>query len=77
MGGRPGDVKRQVRLGCILMTTQAIIELRTGAPAPTPLEWPFSNKTNKQAQLENRLSFICGLRNILVLGLYVHWFSMA
>ena len=59
------------------MTSQAIIELRTGAPAATPLEWPFSNKTNKEEALELRLSYIRGLRNLLVLALYALFFPMA
>jgi len=70
VGDRPGDVERQVQFGRMLMTTQAVIELATGAPAPTPLEWPFSNETNEQEALGIRLSYIRGLREILVLALY-------
>ena len=57
------------------MISQAIIELRTGAPAATPLEWPFSNETNEEEELELRLSYIRGLRSILVLALYAHSLS--
>jgi len=58
-------------VGCMLTTPQAIIELRTGTPAVTPLEWPFSNETNEEEALRLRLSYIRGIRSILVLGLYV------
>jgi len=63
--------------GSILTTPQAIIELRTGSPVVTPQEWPFSNETNEEEALRLRLSYIRGLRNILVLGLYVSFLSMA
>ena len=77
MGSRPGDVAGWLQLGCMLITSQTIIELRTGAPAVTPLEWPFSNETNEEEGLDLRLSYIRGLRDLLVLALYAHFFSMA
>lgn len=76
MGGRSGDTERRLRLGCMLITSQAIIELRTGAPVVTPLEWPFSNETNEEEGAKIRLSYIHGLRNLLVLGLYARFFSL-
>lgn len=36
--------------------SQAIIELRTGELAPTPLEWPYTIETNKEQFTELRLS---------------------
>ena len=53
----------------VLIPSQAIIELRTGEPIATPFEWPFSNETNEEQRLNLRLSYIRGLRNILVLAL--------
>lgn len=77
MGSRPGDVVGWLRLGRTLMISQAIIELRTGAPVATPLEWPFSNETNEEEKLDLRLSYIRGLRDLLVLALCAHFFSIA
>ena len=58
------------------MTSQAIIELRTGAPVPTPQEWAFSNETNEEEGLDLRLSYIRGLRSILVLALCIPFLWM-
>ncbi|KAJ7584352.1 hypothetical protein C8J56DRAFT_950802 [Mycena floridula] len=50
---------------------QAIIELQTGVQVPTPLEWPFTQETNQQQSTNTRLSFIRGIRTLLVLALFV------
>ncbi|KAF8204239.1 hypothetical protein K438DRAFT_1757492 [Mycena galopus ATCC 62051] len=48
--------------------TRAIIELRTGVTVPTPLEWPFTNETNEEQDKRTRLSFIRGIRELLVIA---------
>ncbi|KAJ6479217.1 hypothetical protein C8R47DRAFT_1019314, partial [Mycena vitilis] len=50
---------------------QAIIELRTGATVPTPLEWPFTNETNEEQDKRTRLSFIRGIRELLVIAFFI------
>lgn len=42
--------------GGIANTTQAIIELKTGAQIPTPLEWPYTKETNEEQARDTRLS---------------------
>ncbi|KDR85825.1 hypothetical protein GALMADRAFT_274642 [Galerina marginata CBS 339.88] len=50
---------------------RAIIELRTHIRQQTPLEWPYAILTNDE-QLQNiRLSYVRGIREIIVLALYV------
>ncbi|KAM5535265.1 hypothetical protein V8D89_011071 [Ganoderma adspersum] len=49
----------------------AIIELQTGAAPQTPLEWPFTQETNDEQFTEIRLSYIRGLRTLLVLALFI------
>ncbi|KAH9934058.1 P-loop containing nucleoside triphosphate hydrolase protein [Epithele typhae] len=49
----------------------AIIELRTGTTSPTPREWPFTQETNDEQFTEIRLSYIRGLRTLLVLALFI------
>jgi ATP-binding cassette subfamily A (ABC1) protein 3 len=48
---------------------QAVIELRTGKSLHPPLEWPFNQETNEEQSTETRLSYIRGLRTLLVLAL--------
>ncbi|KAG5653903.1 hypothetical protein H0H81_009495 [Sphagnurus paluster] len=48
---------------------QAIIELKTGVQLPTPLEWPFSQETNKEQRENIRLSYVRGITDILVIAL--------
>ncbi|KAK0217586.1 hypothetical protein EDD85DRAFT_990713 [Armillaria nabsnona] len=50
---------------------QAIIELHTGERAPTPFQWPFTQETNEERDTRTRLSYIRGLRTLLVLLLFV------
>ncbi|KAJ7157322.1 hypothetical protein C8R46DRAFT_1040351 [Mycena filopes] len=50
---------------------QAIIELRTGVTVPTPLEWPFTNETNEEQDKRTRLSFIRGIRELLVIAFFI------
>ncbi|KAI0640229.1 P-loop containing nucleoside triphosphate hydrolase protein [Trametes polyzona] len=49
----------------------AIIELQTGTTPQTPLEWPFTQETNDEQFTEIRLSYIRGLRTLLVLALFI------
>ncbi|KAJ2917839.1 hypothetical protein MD484_g2550, partial [Candolleomyces efflorescens] len=50
---------------------KAIIELQTGVQLPTPLEWPYSQKTNDEQRTEVRLSYIRGIRELFVLALFI------
>ncbi|KAJ7045165.1 hypothetical protein C8F04DRAFT_989821 [Mycena alexandri] len=50
---------------------QAIIELRTGVTVPTPLEWPFTNETNEEQDKRTRLSFVRGIRELLVIAFFI------
>ncbi|KAI0076833.1 P-loop containing nucleoside triphosphate hydrolase protein [Panus rudis PR-1116 ss-1] len=56
---------------------QAIIELRTGAQVPIPLEWPFTQETNDEQFTDIRLSYIRGLRTLLVLALFICYIGIA
>ncbi|KAI0673936.1 P-loop containing nucleoside triphosphate hydrolase protein [Trametes maxima] len=49
----------------------AIIELQTGNTPQTPREWPFTQETNDEQFTEIRLSYIRGLRTLLVLALFI------
>ncbi|CCL98836.1 uncharacterized protein FIBRA_00841 [Fibroporia radiculosa] len=49
----------------------AIIELITGVQPVTPLEWPFTQETNTEQSTTIRLSYIRGLRTLLVLALFI------
>jgi len=49
----------------------AIIELTTGTQPATPLEWPFTQETNTEQSTDIRLSYIRGLRTLLVLALFI------
>ncbi|KAL0954635.1 hypothetical protein HGRIS_003590 [Hohenbuehelia grisea] len=50
---------------------QAIIELTTGVQVPTPLEWPFSRETNEEQNTKIRVSYVRGIRNLIVIALFV------
>ncbi|KDQ62888.1 hypothetical protein JAAARDRAFT_168184 [Jaapia argillacea MUCL 33604] len=50
---------------------RAIIELQTGVMVPTPMELPFSQETNEEQSTSIRLSYIRGLRTLLVLALFI------
>ncbi|KIK71569.1 hypothetical protein GYMLUDRAFT_33772 [Collybiopsis luxurians FD-317 M1] len=56
---------------------QAIVELQTGVQLPTPLEWPFTQETNQQQSTDIRLSYIRGLRTLLVLALFICYIGIA
>ncbi|KAJ6606797.1 hypothetical protein B0H10DRAFT_1819461 [Mycena sp. CBHHK59/15] len=56
---------------------QAIIELRTGVTVPNPLEWPFTNETNEEQSKKTRLSFIRGIRELLVIAFFVCFIGIA
>ncbi|KAF9067262.1 P-loop containing nucleoside triphosphate hydrolase protein [Rhodocollybia butyracea] len=56
---------------------QAIVELQTGVQLPTPLEWPFTQETNEQQSTDIRLSYIRGLRTLLVLALFICYVGIA
>ncbi|KAF8910204.1 hypothetical protein CPB84DRAFT_1812882 [Gymnopilus junonius] len=45
---------------------QAIIELQTGVQQQTPLEWPFNQETNEEQMTQIRLSYIRGIRTLLL-----------
>lgn len=49
----------------------AIIQLKTGIIPQTPLEWPFTDGTNEEQRTMTRISYIQGLRTLLVLGLFI------
>ncbi|RDB29443.1 ABC transporter A family member 2 [Hypsizygus marmoreus] len=56
---------------------QAIVQLKTGVQLPTPLEWPFTNKTNEEQSTDIRLSYIRGVRELLVIALFVCFVGVA
>ncbi|KAI0321250.1 hypothetical protein OF83DRAFT_1100473 [Amylostereum chailletii] len=56
---------------------QAIMELRTGQSTPTPLQWPFTQETNEEQSTRTRLSYIRGLRSLLVIALFVCYVGIA
>ncbi|KAG0694048.1 hypothetical protein DFH29DRAFT_859873 [Suillus ampliporus] len=56
---------------------QAIIELRSGQGVPTPMEWPYTLETNQQQATNTRLSFIRGIRNLLVIALFICFIGIA
>ncbi|KAJ6601121.1 hypothetical protein DFH09DRAFT_1020416 [Mycena vulgaris] len=56
---------------------QAIIELRTGVTVPAPLEWPFTNETNEEQDKRTRLSFIRGIRELLVIAFFICFIGIA
>ncbi|KAF5385138.1 hypothetical protein D9615_001087 [Tricholomella constricta] len=56
---------------------QAIIELKTGVKLPTPLEWPYSKKTNEEQSEDIRLSYVRGIRELLVIALFVCFVGIA
>ncbi|KLO20603.1 P-loop containing nucleoside triphosphate hydrolase protein [Schizopora paradoxa] len=55
----------------------AIIELGTNATTPTPLEWPFTQETNKEQFTKIRLNYVRGLRALLVLALFICYVGIA
>ncbi|KAI0370085.1 P-loop containing nucleoside triphosphate hydrolase protein [Pilatotrama ljubarskyi] len=55
----------------------AIIELQTGNTPQTPLEWPFTQETNDEQFTDIRLSYIRGLRTLLVLALFICYVGIA
>ncbi|TFK42170.1 hypothetical protein BDQ12DRAFT_710453 [Crucibulum laeve] len=50
---------------------KAIIEGQTGVQLQTPLEWPYTIETNEEQDTGIRLSYIRGLRTLLVLALFI------
>ncbi|KAJ7083358.1 hypothetical protein B0H15DRAFT_422992 [Mycena belliarum] len=63
---------------CARLTVgQAIIELRTGVTVPAPLEWPFTNETNEEQDKRTRLSFIRGIRELLVIAFFICFIGIA
>ncbi|KAH9885418.1 P-loop containing nucleoside triphosphate hydrolase protein [Cubamyces lactineus] len=55
----------------------AIIELQTGTAPQTPQEWPFTQETNDEQFTDIRLSYIRGLRTLLVLALFICYVGIA
>ncbi|EIN14277.1 hypothetical protein PUNSTDRAFT_96008 [Punctularia strigosozonata HHB-11173 SS5] len=60
-----------------LAVDQAIISLSTGVNIPKPLEWPFTQETNKEQFTKLRLSYIRGIRTLLVLALFICYIGIA
>ncbi|KAH7886313.1 hypothetical protein F5I97DRAFT_2027968 [Phlebopus sp. FC_14] len=60
-----------------LAVDQALISLRSGQSIPTPLEWPYTQETNQQQATNTRLSYIRGLRTLLVLALFICYIGIA
>ncbi|KXN84990.1 ABC transporter A family member 2 [Leucoagaricus sp. SymC.cos] len=56
---------------------KAIIELQTGISPSTPREWPYTKETNEEQSTETRLSYIRGLRDLLVLALFICYIGIA
>ncbi|KAF9004918.1 P-loop containing nucleoside triphosphate hydrolase protein [Hymenopellis radicata] len=56
---------------------KAIIELRTGEEVQTPIQWPFTQVTNAEQDRDIRLSYIRGLRTLLVLALFICYVGIA
>ncbi|EIW87313.1 P-loop containing nucleoside triphosphate hydrolase protein [Coniophora puteana RWD-64-598 SS2] len=56
---------------------QALIELRSGQSVLTPLEWPYTQETNEQQATNTRLSYIRGLRTLLVLALFICYIGIS
>ncbi|KAF5346171.1 hypothetical protein D9758_009923 [Tetrapyrgos nigripes] len=56
---------------------KAIVELQTSVQIPTPLEWPFTQETNEEQSRDIRLSYIRGLRTLLVLALFICYIGIA
>ncbi|KAF7436184.1 hypothetical protein PC9H_003010 [Pleurotus ostreatus] len=56
---------------------EAIIQLRTGIQTPVPMEWPFTQATNEEQSRDIRLSYIRGLRTLLVLALFICFVGIA
>ncbi|KAH7922678.1 P-loop containing nucleoside triphosphate hydrolase protein [Leucogyrophana mollusca] len=56
---------------------QALIELRSGQQVPTPMEWPYTQETNQEQATATRLSYIRGLRTLLVLALFICYIGIA
>ncbi|KAF9018074.1 hypothetical protein BDZ89DRAFT_1094172 [Hymenopellis radicata] len=56
---------------------KAIIEMRTNEEVVTPIQWPFTQKTNKKQDLDYRLRYVRGIRKLLVLALFVGYLGIA
>ncbi|KIJ48856.1 hypothetical protein M422DRAFT_161958 [Sphaerobolus stellatus SS14] len=55
----------------------AIIRLQTNTSTPpTPLEWPYSIETDEEQSLNIRLSYIRGLRTLLVFALFINFLGI-
>jgi len=55
----------------------AIIQLITGRTPPTPLEWPYSIETNSIQSTNERLSFIRGIKSLLVVALFINFVGIS
>ncbi|KAF8079136.1 hypothetical protein FPV67DRAFT_1467643 [Lyophyllum atratum] len=56
---------------------QAIIQLKTGVKLPTPLEWPYTKESNEEQSERIRLSYVRGIRELLVIALFVCFVGIA
>ncbi|KAH7911590.1 P-loop containing nucleoside triphosphate hydrolase protein [Hygrophoropsis aurantiaca] len=55
----------------------ALIELRSGQQVPTPMEWPFTQETNQEQATATRLSYVRGIRTLIVLALFICYIGIA
>ncbi|KAI0931158.1 hypothetical protein AcV5_005295 [Taiwanofungus camphoratus] len=55
----------------------AVIELTTGSRPETPQEWPFTQETNAEQSTNTRLSYIRGVRSLIVLALFICFIGIA
>ncbi|KAG9313874.1 P-loop containing nucleoside triphosphate hydrolase protein [Chiua virens] len=60
-----------------LAIDEAFIALRAGESIPTPLEWPYTQETNEQQSTDMRLSYIRGIRTLLVIALFFCYVGIA
>ncbi|KAF9444036.1 P-loop containing nucleoside triphosphate hydrolase protein [Macrolepiota fuliginosa MF-IS2] len=56
---------------------KAVIELQTGVSPQTPQEWPYTKETNEEQATKTRLSYVRGLRELLVLALFICYIGIA
>ncbi|TDL26396.1 P-loop containing nucleoside triphosphate hydrolase protein [Rickenella mellea] len=55
----------------------AIIELRSGSQVPAPLEWPYTQETNKEQFTKTRLDFVKGVRDLFVIALFINFVGIS
>ncbi|KAF4611653.1 hypothetical protein D9613_004331 [Agrocybe pediades] len=68
--GQKSDFERQI-FPLQWALDKAIIELQTGIVQRTPLEWPYSIMTNEEQATNLRLSYVRGIREIIILAFFL------